>query len=116
MGVLVYLCSVVDAFFLVFKKLRNERAMTIARVWSANFNTYKLMRYKPTSDRMDAVDDIRYIFAIATTLIHSFACAVDFRVMAKISRLEWDFQSKFYEFWMQPFFNTLGIEAFFCIG
>jgi hypothetical protein len=68
------------------------------------------------SKREGSVDDIRFAFAIVTTLVHASACGLEFRSFAKIFRLRTDFYDKFKWFMLQPFFNVVGIEGFFCIS
>ena len=116
---IVYWSTIFDFLFLYFKAYRNQRVTKFLRIFSANFNTHQLMQYDSNnseSNRLEVVDEIRYMWALTTAMIHSYACATDYRVMPKIARIEAEYKSKFSIFWLQPFFNTVAIEAFFCIG
>lgn len=71
---------------------------------------------KPPEKRNAVVDDIRWIMAFTVVIVHSFACATEFRAIAKISRLKTDFWNKFQWFIAQPYFNVIGIDGFFAIA
>ena len=85
------------------------------RFFSLVHNANQLMRL-PTQERIASVDDMRFIYAGMTTVIHSMACGIEFRAFAKIIRLRTDFYDKFTWFTLQPLFNFVGIEGFFCIS
>lgn len=71
---------------------------------------------KPEKGRNSIVDDTRWVMAFAVTIIHSFACATEFRALAKMSRLRTDFWAKFTWISAQPYFNVIGIDGFFTIA
>ena len=94
------------------------------RTFSASYHAFKLFQV-PTgqngrngheSNRVDMVDNIRFMFAVVTAGLHSIGCAIEYRGMQKMSRMKPDFEARFTDLSIQPFFNVVGIEAFFCIA
>lgn len=94
--------------------VRRERRFTL-RFFSLIHNVSQMLA-PPTRQREGSVDDVRFVFAGMVTVLHSMACAIEFRTFAKILRLRTDFYDKFTWFLLQPFFNVVGIEGFFCIS
>lgn len=59
----------------------------LVRIFSANHNLFKFMSFNNANgnnSRIESVDDVRYVFSVVTTAIHSFSCAVEIRALVKI--------------------------------
>jgi hypothetical protein len=114
-------CLLSGFIILVYHSTWRTAVSRNRQTWRKMFSlTYNInLFFGQTEDKrknFDYVDDVRFIIGFTVTALHSYACGLEFRIFSKIFRLATDFQDKFTWFSLQPCFNVVGIEGFFCIA
>ncbi|KAI1293856.1 hypothetical protein HDE_06429 [Halotydeus destructor] len=82
MVTVVYLSTVMDVYGLVQTRYRKSKMSTYTKLFSGNFNMFKLMQ--SDSERISTVDNARSALAILASTGHSLTCILDSRAMVKM--------------------------------
>lgn len=86
----VFWSTAFDFLFSSFfaKQYREAKfARRLLRIASANYNVHQMFTVREDSSRVSHVDDMRFLFAIATAAVHSFGAGTDIRALPKTREL-----------------------------